>query len=1120
MAKQDPSKLSKEYQDALKAVNGIVEGQQQINKLNESFYQTTDLITKSLFEMGSSDFFKEIKKTPQDLANSFEQIKNIKNELKTAGRELTTAFNNKEIFKGFDEFRKNLKGVAVLDLSSIKEGLTISPENIKVLQKEIELLKDRNSNIKNDEEAIRHINANFNDFNNLASLGRDTIKAMTNNIDNIYERSSSLEQAFENFPDTLNELRLAFSDVDIKSLVEHSDDLNKYLEKNGEQGEKMLSVLFRQDKELLKQLGLYTQINDRTKETIKNLEKSTKTISNISSGLEKMSKNLTMGLKDFIFNYDKIVSDAQKNTGIMFKENSAAMADLTSQTQAYGMNLTATVEMMGQLSDKLSTTDFNVLSKAASDFSVISRATGVSSEQITDIASELIMMGSSTESVKENFEVANKQAQMLGVSSRKVISQIERNITKMREFGFTGGIKSLTKMAAEAERLRIQVDDIFNVAKRARNIEGALEMAAELQLAGGTFSNINPMDLLSAARKGPEELGKILTQMGGDIGRWSKDVNGEMTFAFDPVDVDRLQIVADATGLSLDTLQKTITKNAEDNKKLEFFPKSMFQFEGGDEAKNMIANLSEIGNGGTIKFKGDSKTLDLLKKAGVSADDFSNLTKEQIEKLTELQKEEAKTLEEQNAKNASFNESLDNLKGTFMNMFALLEPVIVQLTEWLQSFIKMVGGLSPEMKKIIAVGLAMVAAFSLFGPAVSMLGGIMGSFASTAAKLGGTLLKTGGGILEKITGGSLGGGMKNAGSGILGKVANKAADVQKGSPDLNGKTGTGGFFSSLATGIKAFGQISPKDLLIFSSALIIIGGALIGFGAAIAAVGGEASLAQLGTMGASLVLLGGSLFLLSKLKVDAKNILIMSLAMAVVGAALIPFAFAAKMLTDVDMMSVLASIGILTLVIVGLTVLGALMMGPQIAALALGVAILASVSVGLLLFSSSMLLAAVAFEKLSTVDWASLNNMGSTLINIAPGLLAFSLAAMAFVNPLALVGILVMTGALIGLSAVIVPLSEAMNFGAEGFVKFADGLSKLGEAVAKFDISKFDQIAESSERMASSSILTGVGNMLSSIVGGNKSNTISEKKIIQHEIILKFPNGRELQRLIIEDTDQ
>ncbi len=1114
MAKQDSSKISKEYKEALAAVNGIVESQKELNKLNESFYKTTDLITKSLFNMGSADFFKEVKKTPSDLAASYNQIKNIKNELKTAGKELTNAFNNKEIFKGFEDFRKNLKGVASLDLSSIKEGLTISPENVKILEKEISLLKERNQNIKNDEDAIKHINSNFSEFKTLSTLSKEEMKALNSNIEKVYENSGSLEKAFEKFPDSLSELRTAFSDFDIKSLVENSGDLNKYLEKNGEQGERMLAVLARQDKELLNQLGIYTHINDQSKETIKNLEKQTKTISNISGGLKKMGTNLFMGIKDFLLGYDKIVSDAQRDTGIMFKENSAAMADLTSQTQAFGMNLAQTVETMSLLSDKLSTTDFTVLSKAAGDFASISRATGASLDSITNIASEMMIMGNSSEDVEESFEGANKQAQMLGISSKKLIGQIEKNISKMRLFGFTGGIKSLTEMAAKAERLRINVDSIFDVAERARSIEGAMEMASELQLAGGSFANINPMDLLSAARKGPKEMLGILGEMGKDVTRF----NSEGKFEIDPIDRDRLDIAAKATGMKLDELEKMILKTAEDNKKLEIFPKSMFAFEGGEEAKSMISDLTNIKKDGTIEFKSDPKSLELIKKAGIDSKNLSSLNETQIKELKRIKEEDAKTLEEQSAKNASFNESLDNLKGAFMNMFAMLEPVVVMLTGWLQSFIKMVGGLSPETKKLIAIGASLVAAFALFGPAVSMLGGIVSSFAASAK------LMKGEGLLNKVSGGLLGKskGVVSGGADVASNLSSKASKIQGAAGDLGTKgAGAGGFFGSMALGIKAFGQISMKDFAKFALALTIIGGALIGFSAAVASIGGEASLAQLGTAGASLLLLGGSIFLLSKLKVDAGNILKMSLAMAIVGASLVPFAYAAQMLTDVDLTKVLASLGLLTLVVVGLGVLGALMMGPQIMALATGIAVLVGVSAGLLIFGSAMSVAAGAFEKLSTIDWGSISNMGGALMSMAPGLLAFSLAAITFINPATLLGILVMTGALVGLAAVIIPLSEAMNFGSDGFVKFADGLNKLGEAVAKFDVSKFEQIAESSEKMASSSILSGIGNMISNAVGGGGANNAGggEKRVV-HEIILKYPNGREVQRLILDDTDQ
>jgi hypothetical protein len=158
--------------------------------------------------------------------------------------------------------------------------------------------------------------------------------------------------------------------------------------------------------------------------------------------------------------------------------------------------------------------------------------------------------------------------------------------------GFQGGEESLKKMALQAEHFGQNIDEIFDMSKKARNIEGAMDMASQLQLAGGSFANINPMDLLSAARKGPQELQKILGQMGGDIGKFDKET-GEM--AFDAVDYDRLQMVADATGMSVDSLQKQITTMNQDAQKTQLIPPGLFDSLKEDEKAFLLNNVGKDG---------------------------------------------------------------------------------------------------------------------------------------------------------------------------------------------------------------------------------------------------------------------------------------------------------------------------------------------------------------------------------------------------------------------------------------------------------------------------------------------------------------------------------------------
>ena len=300
-------------------------------------------------------------------------------------------------------------------------------------------------------------------------------------------------------------------------------------------------------------------LKGKFEESSKELLSMNKEAFSLSKAVEDMAKNFAGDILPNMLKYDQVVSDAGKNFGFIgmkTMEASIDMAILGDKAARFGMSVEETTAMMGSLGDKLGTIDRKYLTNAVGHFVAIEKATGASMEEITTIGSEMMMVGKSAEQVESYFEGANKTAKMLGVNTKKVLQGVARNIDKMRQMGFQGGEESLTRMVATADRLRMNVDEIFDVAKKARSIEGAMDMAAELQLAGGSFANIDPMSLLAAARKGPKELQKILTQMGGDIGRFNDD--GE--FEIDAIDADRMQMVADATGQSVDSISKMIQK--------------------------------------------------------------------------------------------------------------------------------------------------------------------------------------------------------------------------------------------------------------------------------------------------------------------------------------------------------------------------------------------------------------------------------------------------------------------------------------------------------------------------------------------------------------------------------
>ena len=305
-------------------------------------------------------------------------------------------------------------------------------------------------------------------------------------------------------------------------------------------------------------------------EVEKDLSKTTKQIFSVSNGIDKfIERNFALRtiIKDML-DYDQDISKAQRETGILFKDNTEQMSKLAIEGARFGLSTADIAGFMGQVGDTLNTTNFDVLKKAANDTKEISMATGLAYKDVGNLTAQFMSLGGSSEDVSNFVKETAKDSKTFGLNTNKVLQDINRNFTKFRSMGFVGGEKSLAKMVETAQRLRLNVDDIFNVADKARSIEGAMETAADLQLAGGAAANVDPMQLLAAARKSPEELAKILGKMTTDIGKFDK-ATGEVQF--DPVDKDRMDMIAKATGMSMDSIIQATTKAKQSPQNFDVF---------------------------------------------------------------------------------------------------------------------------------------------------------------------------------------------------------------------------------------------------------------------------------------------------------------------------------------------------------------------------------------------------------------------------------------------------------------------------------------------------------------------------------------------------------------------
>ena len=279
---------------------------------------------------------------------------------------------------------------------------------------------------------------------------------------------------------------------------------------------------------------------------------------------------------------------------------------------------------------------------------------------------------------------------------------------------------------------------------------------------------------------------------------------------------------------------------------------------------------------------------------------------------------------------------------------------------------------------------------------VNAIGDIMGS-------IGGVLGDAGEGFKDKVGGfmggvkdfftpkskeggkdeGVIKGAIKGKADGMAKGMSDKAADKGVGLPAKSGKSG--GFLKGIANGVKKFGD---SKVLKGALTLGILGGTVGLLAIGLKAFNGL----DFKTMFKGFVALGALIMFARLIGKATFGILRGALAIGVLGAALIPFAYALNLMKDVGLGTILT-------IAVGLTVLGvaAAILGGMLPVMLLGAVAIAALGAALIPFAFAAEMAAGAFNmfigdliKISLVDGANLILVGAGLAAIGAGLVAMT----------------------------------------------------------------------------------------------------------------------------------
>lgn len=306
-----------------------------------------------------------------------------------------------------------------------------------------------------------------------------------------------------------------------------------------------------------------------------------------------------------------------------------SMSESVTSVRKLGGDIADVLKIQQQASKELGR-NIVLTEETTKDLYATFKVTGLEVDKIVGgMADAGISAGKATNEMLKVVNVARES----GVNAQAVSSTVLANMQALNKYNFAGGVEGLSKMAAQATSLRIDMSQTLGFAEKVFNPEGAIEVAAAMQRLGVSQSSLlDPLKLMDLSQNDPAELQNQIAEMSKQFVQLGKDGSFEIM----PGAKRQLREISQAMGISYDQLTKMALGSADLDKKMKeiSFPNVP------EDQKKMIANMAEMSAGGEYKVKFTDSEGKQQEKA------VSELNKDDVAALEKMANTAPPTMEE------------------------------------------------------------------------------------------------------------------------------------------------------------------------------------------------------------------------------------------------------------------------------------------------------------------------------------------------------------------------------------------------------------------------------------------------------------------------------------------
>jgi len=298
-------------------------------------------------------------------------------------------------------------------------------------------------------------------------------------------------------------------------------------------------------------------------------------------------------------------------------------------------------------------------------------------QNVATIVEEFESVGIQYQNIANDLEDSIVYVQRIGQNARTVMADVAKQTEQLSRFNFSEGVLGLTKMAAQASRLRFDMKETFTFAEKVLDPDEAVKMASAFQRLGVSIGNLtDPFQLMNQSINDPSGLQESIINMAKSFTYFDEDTKN---FRVSPQGILTMKALADETGLSAENLRKTALAAAEMDDKLKRISTAGLSFNVSEEDKKMIANVARMGEGPSGDYKvsiKDDKGNEYQKKlVDLQEEDFKRLIKQQQEAPKTLEKIQEAQLSTSEKLLAEFQSVRELLSKTYFNMPGVLRNV-------------------------------------------------------------------------------------------------------------------------------------------------------------------------------------------------------------------------------------------------------------------------------------------------------------------------------------------------------------------------------------------------------------------------------------------------------------